>query len=51
MPTMARSENDKVFWITPLVARPFSIQWQIAGTAEVGPLSTRLRGFTFEVTP
>ena len=50
-PTLARNENDKVFWITPLVARPFSIQWQIAGMAEVGPLSPRLRGFTVEVTP
>ena len=50
-PTLARSENDKVFWMTPLVPRPFSVQWQIAGTSEVGPLSTRLRGFTVEVTP
>jgi hypothetical protein len=50
-PTLARRERDEVFWITPHAARPFSIQWQIAGTAEVGPLSTRLRGFSFEVTP
>ena len=50
-PALARSEYDQLFWLTPLAPRPFSIQWQIAGTAEVGPLSTRLRGFTVEVTP
>jgi hypothetical protein len=49
--TLARRGPDEVFWITPAMARPYSVQWQLAGTAEVGPLSTRLRGFTFEVTP
>jgi hypothetical protein len=50
-PTLTRSEYDQLFWLTPLAPRPFSIQWQIVGTAEVGPLSSRLRGFSFEVTP
>ena len=50
-PTLTPAEHDDVFWITAQVARPFPIQWQLAGTAEVGPLSTRLRGFTVDVTP
>jgi hypothetical protein len=50
-PALAPGEHDSVFWITALAARPFPIQWQLAGTAEVGPLSTRLRGFTVDVTP
>lgn len=50
-PALARSDSDHVFWITPLAPRAFSIQWQIAGTAEVGPISPRLRGFTVEATP
>jgi hypothetical protein len=51
VPNLSRGATNDVFWLTPLVARPFSIQWQVAGAAKSGALSTALRGFTITVTP
>jgi hypothetical protein len=51
VPHAGRGAASEVFWLTPLVARPFSIQWQVAGTAKSGALPVGLRGFTLQVTP